>query len=259
MKSLQVTSLLATTVILLAAAFGTGCGGDSSTAKPTLTVSAASSLKTPFTAYGREFTSADTRFSFAGSDELAAQIRQGVKPDVFAAANTKLPAALFAEGLVEKPVAFAGSRLVVAVPAGSGKVNTFDDLQKDGIRLAIGSKSVPIGAYTRKLLDQLPQDQADAILANVRSEEPNVHLIAGKVAQGGADAGFVYVTDVSAAGGRLRAVELPAELKSTVAYGVAVVKGAKQPEQAQKFIDGLLDGQGQQALADAGFEPPPSK
>ncbi len=59
--------------------------------KPQLTVSAAASLKTAFTEYGKQFPDADARFSFAGSDELAAQIEQGVKPDVFAAANTKLP------------------------------------------------------------------------------------------------------------------------------------------------------------------------
>ena len=56
------------------------------------------------------------RASFAGSDELAAQIRQGVKPDVFASANTKLPDELFEEGLVEKPVVFAANELVLAVP-----------------------------------------------------------------------------------------------------------------------------------------------
>jgi molybdate transport system substrate-binding protein len=42
-----------------------------------------------------------------------------------------------------------------------------------------------------------------------------------------------------------------------VAYGVAIVKGAKHPKQAQAFIDGLLHGAGQQALKTAGFEPPP--
>jgi molybdate transport system substrate-binding protein len=42
-----------------------------------------------------------------------------------------------------------------------------------------------------------------------------------------------------------------------VAYGVAVVKGAKHPEEAKAFIAGLLHGPGAQALEDAGFEPPP--
>src|SRR5699024_2392233 len=70
---------------------GAGTGGSGSGGTPTLTVSAAASLQQAFTAYGRRFTAARARFSFAGSDELAAQIRQGVKPDVYAAANAKLP------------------------------------------------------------------------------------------------------------------------------------------------------------------------
>ena len=62
---------------------------------------------------------------------------------------------------------------------------------------------------------------------------------------------------MQAAGGKLKAIELPAELKPQVAYGVAVVKGAKHPEAARKFVDGLLRGAGREALDRAGFLPPP--
>ena len=238
-----------------------GCGGDgqASGAKPQLTVSAAASLKTAFTAYGERFSAATARFSFAGSDELAAQIRQGVEPDVYAAANTKLPDELFAEGLVEKPTVFAGNRLVVAVPADDAGVASLEDLGRDGANLAIGAEDVPVGAYTRTVIEKLPADQSEAILANVRSEEPDVAGIIGKLTQGAVDAGFLYVSDVLATGGKLKAIELPGDLQASVAYGVAVVKGAKQPAQAEAFVAGLLDGAGAQALADAGFEPPPER
>jgi len=207
------------------------------------------------TVYGRGFAAADVRLSFAGSDELAAQIRQGVKPDVFASANTKLPDQLFAEGLVERPRAFAGNRLVLAVPAGETTVRSLDDLTGEGITLAVGAESVPVGSYTRQVLDRLPRAQREAILANVRSEEPDVGGVVGKIAQGAVDAGFVYVTDVKGAEGRIQAIDLPAELQPSVSYGVAVVKGAKQPDAAEAFIDGLIDGAGARALRDAGFEP----
>src|SRR3954447_327187 len=104
--------------IILVTLLLVGCGGSDGT----LVVSAASSLQGAFTAYG------GAKFSFAGSDELAAQIRQGVKPDVFAAANTKLPDQLYKEGLVEKPRVFAGNRLVLAVPADGAKVAKLEDL-----------------------------------------------------------------------------------------------------------------------------------
>ena len=246
-------------VLLACAGLLAACGSDddpAASAKPQLTVSAAASLKNAFTDYGHTFDAATVRSSFAGSDELAAQIRQGVKPDVFASANTKLPDQLYQEGLVEKPVTFASNELVLAVPADSS-VQSLDDLTKKGTTIAMGSESVPVGSYTRKVLDGLPAGKKAAILGNVRSNEPDVGGVVGKVTQGAVDAGFVYVTDVEATEGKLKAIDLPADLKPQVAYGVAVVKGAKHPEQAQQFVDGLLKGAGSEALDRAGFLPPP--
>lgn len=242
-------------LLLLGAAVAVGgCGDD---AEQRLTVSAAASLKAAFEDYGGAFDRATVRFSFAGSDELAAQIRQGVKPDVYAAANTKLPHQLFHKGLVERPVNFAGNQLVIAVPADSEKVSSIDDLGKEGLELAVGAESVPVGSYTRKVLSRLPGSRRRAILANVRSEEPDVAGIVGKLTQGAADAGVVYVTDAMAARSKLKVIELPKGLRPSVEYSAAVVKGAKEPEAAREFIDGLLHGAGRKAMNHAGFEPPP--
>ena len=104
-----------------------------------------------------------------------------------------------------------------------------------------------------------PPKESKAILANVRTEEPDVGGITGKLTQGAVDAGFLYASDVRATDDKLKAIELPDTLQPTVAYGVAVVKGAKQPKQAKAFIAGLLDGAGAQALEDAGFLPPPTQ
>jgi molybdate transport system substrate-binding protein len=251
-RALGLVALLA--VLLLAVAGVTGCGG-SDDDETELTVSAAASLKAAFEAYGRDLDGVTVRYSFAGSDELAAQIEQGVKPDVFAAANTRLPDRLFANGLVEKPVVFAQNRLVIGVPAGS-EVDSIDDLEEPGTTIAIGSPSVPIGSYTRDVLGRLPAAQREAILANVRTEEPDVAGIIGKLTQGAVDAGFVYVTDVTATKGKLEAIDLPARLQPEAAYGAAVVEGAAHPDAAKRFIDGLLSGDGARALRDAGFEPP---
>ena len=230
-----------------------GCGGGDET---TLRVSAAASLKTAFENYGASFPDADASFSFAGSDELAAQIRKGARPDVFAAANTKLPDQLYREGLVERPVDFAANRLVIAVPADGDSVRSIADLDNAGVRIAAGSASVPVGSYTRDVLSRLGAQQARAIEGNIRSNEPDVSGVVGKVSQGAVDAGFVYATDVEAAGGRLRAIGLPARLQPKVVYGVAVVKGTSHDTKARTFVEGLLSGAGRQALQGAGFEPP---
>jgi molybdate transport system substrate-binding protein len=245
-------------LITAAALLIAGCGssGDSNQ-RPQLIVSAASSLRNAFADYAKNFKAATVRLSFGGSDELAAQIRGGSPIDAFAAANKKLPDQLYTEGKVEKPVAFTGNRLVLAVPKDSNRVKQLSDLTKPGVKIAIGAKTVPIGSYTRDVLAGLPSIQANQILANVKSEEPDVAGIVGKLTQGAVNAGFVYVTDVDAAADQLRALSLPNSISPTVVYEAAVVKGTKHPAQAKAFINGLAGPQGQAALKRAGFLPLP--
>jgi molybdate transport system substrate-binding protein len=244
---------------LAALALIAGCGDDdepaSSTETPRLTVSAAASLTDALTACSKEFEGADVRLSFGGSDELAAQIRQGVTPDVYAAANTKLPEELASEDLLETPVEFATNELVMALPGDEREIEKVEDLAEPGVRIVVGAESVPVGAYTRQVLDRLPAAARDAILANVRSEEPDVRGVVGKLTQGAADAGFVYLTDIT---GDLTGVELPPDLEPTVAYGAGVVKGSEQQDLAQRYLDGLTDGACADALREEGFGPPPS-
>jgi molybdate transport system substrate-binding protein len=251
---------LAVTAVTVLVALVTGCGSDdeeqTGEGEPRLVVSAASSMTEALTACAKHYRDAELKLQFAGSDELAAQIRQGVKPDVFAAANTRLPEELHAEGLLSKPVVFATNEFVLAVPEDSA-IADVKDLTADGVTIAIGSDSVPIGEYTRETLAKLPAAQEKGILANVRSNEPDVKGIVGKLTQGAADAGFVYVTDVNATDGALEAIELPAKLEPEATYGAGVVDGAKEPEAARAFVDGLLDGPCADALRDAGFRGKP--
>jgi molybdate transport system substrate-binding protein len=243
-----------------------GCGDDDgnsgggSSAEPTrLVVSAASSMSEALEKCAPQFgeaENAEVRLSFAGSDELAAQIRQGAKVDVYAAANTRIPEELHGEDLLSKPVEFATNEFVLSVPKDSD-IDSVDDLAKDGTTVVIGSASVPIGEYTRETLAKLPRAQEKAILANVRSNEPDVKGIVGKLTQAAADAGFVYVTDVNATGGDLKAIHLPKSLEPEVTYAAGVVTKAEQPDLAQRFVDGLTEGECAQALTDAGFGPAP--
>lgn len=252
-------AVLLVLALVTAALVASGCGGSGGGGgTPTLTVFGAASLKKAFgQGYAAHFPQAKLRFSFAGSDQLAAQIRQGVRPDVFASANTDLPAALHAAHLVEAPVNFARNRLVLAVPASGAKVGSLTDAAKPGVTLAVGAATVPVGKYTAKVLAELPPAEQKAIEANVRTREPDVSSVVGKIATGAVDAGFVYITDVKAAGGRIRAITLPSALNPVGTYAVAVVAGTKHPAEARAFIAGLLHGAGEQALRRAAFLPPP--
>lgn len=227
------------------------CGGSD----PTLRVSAAASLQKAFTRYGHSFGQVD--FSFAGSDELAAQIEQGALPDVFASANLKLPARLYTKGLVEKPVEFAANRLVLAVPRDS-RIADLAQVERPGLALAVGTPTVPVGAYTTTVLSRLPLSAREGVIANVRDRESDVTGIVGKLAEGAAQAGFVYATDVAATDGGLRAIQLPAALRPRVGYAVAVVRGSPHAKQARAFIRGLLRGAGGSDLREDGFLAPAS-
>lgn len=228
-----------------------GCSG--STDRPALTVFAAASLQTAFDRYGAQFHAATVHYSFAGSDTLAAQIEQGVRPDVFASANMTLPERLYDKGLVQRPRVFTANTLVLAVRAASHSITSLADIERPGVALAIGEPEVPIGAYTRKLLDRLPPSARRAVLANARDTEPDVSGIVGKLTEGAVDAGFLYTTDVRATDGRLRAIALPANLRPRVSYAVAIVKGTAHPAQARRFVAGLLAGAGRRELLAAGF------
>ena len=252
----------------LLAALVAGCGGGGSSSSSTsasgggessgdgsLIVLGASSLTEAVTKYGESFEGATVKPSFAGSDELAAQIQQGAPADLFASANTSYPEELFKEGLVEKPQVFCRNELVIAVPEGSD-IKSLADLEKPGTKIVIGDESVPVGGYTREVLGRLPKAQEEAILGNVVSEETEVTSIIAKLEQGAADAGFVYVTDETGAEG-LEPVEIEANLQPRVEYGVAVVKSSKNKPAAEEFVEGLIDGEGQEDLLEAGFLPPP--
>jgi molybdate transport system substrate-binding protein len=249
---IRALALVAASATVAAGCGGAGAGGSGSSR---LVVSAAASMKEALTACAGKFDEAEdasVKQSFAGSDELAAQIRQGAKVDVYAAANTKLPDQLHSDGLIGTPVRFATNELVLGVPNDS-QVDSVKDLAKHGTKVVIGSASVPIGSYTRKTLAKLPLAQEKAILANVRSNEPDVKGIVGKLTQGAADAGFVYLTDVNATGGKLRTIKLPHRLEPRVTYAAAVVRKAKEPDLGKKYVAGLTQGDCAAALTQAGF------
>jgi molybdate transport system substrate-binding protein len=192
------------------------------------------------------------RYSFSGSDELAFQIQQGARADVFAAASPKYPDQLYKLGLVEKPIPFATNTVVVIVPKSNpARIHTVADLTRPGVKIVIGDAAVPVGAYTLTVLKNL--GISDALLKNVVSKEPDVKSIAAKVALGEADAGFVYVTDVRPVRGKVRAIALRESAQPHVIYEVAVVKAGKHPAAAHRFVTALIRPAAQRKLVSFGF------
>ena len=214
---------------------------------PRLRVLAAASLTEVFPRIDKR-----PRYQFAGSDQLAFQIRQGASVDVYAAASPKYPERLYRDGLVEKPIPFATNTLVLIVPKSNpAKIHSASDLTKPGVKVVIADAAVPVGAYTRTVLGNL--GISAAVLKNVVSRETDVKGVLGKVLLGEADAGFVYVTDARPVLGKVGVIRLRESAQPHVVYEVAVVKKAPHKQAAYAFVTRLIRAAAQRQLVRYGF------
>jgi len=198
------------------------------------------------------------RYSFAGSDQLALQIRQGAPADVFASASPKSPQLLYQDGLVKKPITFATNKLLVIVPKSNpANIKTIYDLRRSGVKVVIGDSGVPIGAYTRQLLDTL--GITNGVMPNVVSQETDVKGIVAKVALGEADAGFVYRTDARPVSSKVAKVLIPRWAQPPIRYQLAVVSSTSRSVEARRFIRKVVSKRGRLLLRRAGFGLPKRK
>ena len=233
-------------IVALSLPSATGAGGN-------FTVFAAASLTEVFPKIDRS-----PRYSFGGSDQLALQIRQGAPADVFAAASPKYTQLLYHDGLVRKPITFATNKLIVIVPKSNpAQIASVYGLRRQGVKVVIGDRGVPIGAYTRQLLDSL--GITDAVMRNVVSQETDVKGIVSKVALGEADAGFVYVTDARPVASKVRKILLPGWAQPLIRYEIAIVSSTPRKVGARAFIRKVTSKRGRLLLKRAGFGLPKSR
>lgn len=193
------------------------------------------------------------RYSFAGSNTLAAQISQGAPADVFASANTTLVWQLYRRGVVTRPVVFTRNNLVLIVPrANPAHIRSVSDLRKPDVKLVLAAPAVPAGAYAQQVLRTL---KLTSVLDNVVSQETDVRGVLAKVALGEADAGFVYATDARTVRSKVRTIAIPGWAKPAVAYAAAVVRASKHHSAAQAWVKRLLGQRAQAKLLAYGFLP----
>jgi molybdate transport system substrate-binding protein len=193
------------------------------------------------------------RYSFAGSNTLAAQITQGAPADVFASANLALPEQLHAKGLVTRPYVLTRNTLVLIVPRPNpARIHSVTDLRKPDVKLVVAAPAVPVGSYTLQVLKTMGMSD---VLSNVVSQESDVRDVLAKVALGEADAGFVYSTDARTVPGKVTVLRLPAWARPNVAYGIAVVAASHHRAAADAYLRLLLREPAQAKLLAAGFLP----
>lgn len=237
--------LLKTTLaVTLAAGFVAGCSGSGD--DETVTVLAAASLTDVFddlkTVYEDEHPGTEVKLSYGGSPALAQQVVEGSPADVLATASPDTMATVTKAKLTDgEPEVFTGNRPVIVVPADNpGKVTKLSDLSKDDLKIALCAPEVPCGDVAQK------SAKAAGVKLAPDSEEENVRSVLSKVAAGEADAGIVYVTDVT---DEVESIDIPGAV--TTRYPIALLEDAGPG--AKEWLELVTGDKGQKALKDAGF------
>ncbi|MFF5925318.1 molybdate ABC transporter substrate-binding protein [Streptomyces hydrogenans] len=228
-------------------------GSASAAPRANLTVLAAASLtdvfKTAGAAYEKAHPGTKLTFSFAGSQELVAQVSQGSPADVLVTADTKSMDKVRAD--TGTPAIIAKNRLVIATGEGNPfKVDDLKDLADTKLKVVLAAPEVPAGKYSEQILDK------QGVAVKPVSQEPNVRAVLSKVEMGEADAGLVYRTDAESAKDKVDAVEIPDAQNAIAQYPAATIKDSKNAAAAAAFVAWLSSPEGQKILQDAGFQKP---
>jgi molybdate transport system substrate-binding protein len=230
-------------------------GGASSTKKVTLRVFAAASLTGSFTELGRQFEAdhpgTTVEFNFGPSSGLAEQIGSGAPVDVFASASPSNMDTVVRDGDAEDPKDFATNSMEIAVPPDNpAKISTLADLAEGSVKVALCQAEVPCGKVAGEVLSKA------RLTVKPATEEVDVKSVLTKVSLGEVDAGVVYVTDVQAAGDKVKGIEIPTEQNASTTDPIATLAKSEHTEEADEFVDLVLSDAGTKVLEGAGFESP---
>ena len=265
-RTARTFTVVATAGLLLA-----GCGSSSTTGgspvtssapvasspalSGTVNVFAAASLKEAFTKIGTQFEAAHPGtkvvFNFGPSSGLATQINQGAPADVYASASTKTMSQVVDGGQASSPSDFASNVMEIAVPVKNpAGITALSDLARSGVKVALCQAAVPCGATAAKVFTNAK------LTVTPVTQEVDVKAVLTKVTLGEVDAGVVYVTDVRAAGAKVKGIEIPADVNASTKYPIATLTKAPNKATAQAFTDYVLSADGSGVLSAAGFAKP---
>jgi molybdenum ABC transporter molybdate-binding protein len=212
--------------------------------------------------------------TYAPSGTLRQEIEAGLRPDVFASADTAAPQALQQQGLTGPVQTFASNQIVAVFRSGFGRnvspPELLGVLLESSTRIGTSTPVAdPLGDYTQAIFQK-----ADAVVPGAAAtlEGKRNELVASPTAPAvpaGANS-LVYFLDTtqtvdvfisyvtSAVSARaidptLQIVFLPPQLLVPAPFGLTVFKGASAD--GQQFAQYILSPPGQQILASYGFIP----
>ncbi len=247
-----------------------GCGAEhkqTNQEKPVeITVFAAASLTESFNEIAAEFEKLDNGtvkvvYNFAGSQALKTSLENGAKADIFASASINYMEELEEKGFVSGYSIFAQNRLVlIKNKKSSYSIAKLGDLSAEGLKIAVGDVSVPVGMYWEQALEtayadgELKSDEISRIERNIKTTELNVKDVVSKVTLNVVDAGVVYKTDVTRSVlEKVEEIDLPVLQRFDSKYPAAVLKDSEGNAEALKFYNFLLSEKGKEILKKYNF------
>jgi molybdate transport system substrate-binding protein len=191
-------------------------------------------------------------YSFAESDFLAGTLARGAAGDVFAGVDDGQFESLVRAGRIDKPVAFATTRLVVIVRRGrSARVHKVSDLGHKGIRFLVAHSSTSVGAQARSVLTKL---HVKAVAKRAKSTAETAGQMAAAVASGSVDAAIVYASDLTAAAkAKVHLLSIPSAGQPAVRFVIAVVRRTTNRPAAEAYIAKMLAPSAPAGLRHDGF------
>lgn len=218
------------------------CSLTTSTISPSLTISAAASLKEAIAEIQQLYTQQQPvtiTNNFGASGSLQQQIEQGAPVDIFICAATTQMDALQQKELIltDTRKNILSNQVILIAHKNSNLVSNFKDLTSARVqKIALGEpKSVPAGKYAQEVLtfyNIFTQIKPKIIYAK------DVRQVLTYVETGNVDAGIVYLTDAKLSDVKIIAIA-PANSHSPVVYPVAVIKASKNINAAKKFVQFL--------------------
>lgn len=250
--------------IALAMARNSSVTGDSAT-KTNLAALVAANLTQPFNTIIQRFSAQHHNVSvtpsYAGTQILETQLEQGQATDLFISADLAHIKKIQREGLVTSYVPISRMHEVIIVPKSNpAGIRSLEDLGTRPVRLVIGVPSVPIGAYTRQVLQKADKQYgagfSTRVMSRVVSNETNVKQVLQKVVLGDAQAGIVYRTDVNRSfRGMLMIVPIPTRDEVEATNYAAVPRAAPHGALAKKLLVYLRSSKGQAVFVQDHYDP----
>lgn len=234
----------------------TACGQKSS-GQTELVVFAAASMTDTLTELGEVYMAdhpgVTILFNFDSSGTLKTQIEEGAVCDVFISAGQTQMDELSDLVLEESRFDILENKVALV-----GDAESFDALAeglKNGtILLAMGNADVPVGQYTRKILEYYGLSEEELARAGCITYGSNAKEVTTQVSEAVVDCGIIYATDACSAGLTV-ADTATADMCGQVIYPAAIIKASRQQTAAAEFLNYLCSDTADAVFEAVGFTP----